>query len=54
MVQQLVAGLDRLRADRDAALVRGDEAAARRLEEQMETRQAWLEQARTSLSDLGG
>ena len=54
MVQQLIDGLDRLQTDRDAALARGDEAAARRLREQIETRQTWLQQARTSLSDLGG
>jgi hypothetical protein len=54
MVQQLVDGLHRLRADRDAASARGDERAVRQLEEQIETRQAWLEQAQASLTELGG
>jgi hypothetical protein len=54
MVQQLVDGLHRLRADRDAASARGDATAVSRLEEQIDTRQAWLEQAQASLRELGG
>ena len=54
MVQQLVDGLHRLRADRDAASARGDATDVSRLEEQIDTRQAWLEQAQASLRELGG
>lgn len=54
MVQQLVDGLDRLRADRDAASARCDETAVLRLQEQIDTRQAWLDQAQASLTELGG
>ncbi len=54
MVAQLEAGLTRLTEQREAAQARADDAAAAALTEQIETREAWLEQARRGLVEFGG
>lgn len=54
MVTQLESSLTRLARDQDAARQRDDERAAVGLQEQIDARQAWLEQARRALADFGG
>lgn len=54
MVSQLESGLTRLGAELDAARERGDARAVADLQEQIDARQAWLEQARRALADFGG
>jgi hypothetical protein len=54
MVEQLVTSLARLQRDQDAARANGDEKAVERLQEQIDVRQGWLDQARRALSDFGG
>ncbi len=52
MVEQLVSSLTRLHRDQEAARAKGDTQAVDRLQEQIDVRQGWLDQAQRSLSDF--
>lgn len=54
MVSQLESKVTELREDADAAEAKGDTSRAAKLREQIETQQAWLDQARKGLDEFGG